>query len=128
MHFSQILAYFFYFELILTILPLNTSEDPVNSTPDVSYFLRFSGPPVRDTMCNMVIFFENFGVRFYTIKTRTLISEIDFLNLFPIFFFKKTNFCGLCPGLNCVKMDTTIFKKKNAHVAHSIPDGRPRKK
>ena len=32
-------------------------EDPVNSTPDVSYFLFFSGPSVRDSMCNMVIFF-----------------------------------------------------------------------
>ena len=37
----------------------------------------------------MVIFFENFGVHFYTIKTETLIPEFDFLNLFPIFYLKK---------------------------------------
>ena len=40
---------------------------------------------------------------------------------------QKNDFWGLCPGLKCVKMDSKIFKKKN-HVAHSIPDGSPRKK
>ena len=64
-------------------------EHLVNSNSDVSYFLFFSGPPVRDTMCNMDIFFENFGVHFYTIKIGTLTPEFDFLNRFPIFSSKK---------------------------------------
>ena len=76
-------------------------------------------------MCNMAIFFLNF--QFHTIKTGTLTPEFDFLNSFPIFSSKKTNSWGLCPGLNCVKMDSKIFKKNN-HVADSIPDGRDRKK
>ena len=40
---------------------LYLSEDPVNSTPDVSYFLIFSGPPVRDTMCDVIIFLKILG-------------------------------------------------------------------
>ena len=56
----------------ISIIEINDiPEDPVNSTPDVSHFYFFSGRPVRDTMCNMVFFFENFGVHFDTFKTGT---------------------------------------------------------
>ena len=41
-------------------------EDPVKSTPDVSYFLFFSGPSVRDTMCNMVFFLKILRHIFFT--------------------------------------------------------------
>ena len=40
---------------------------------------------------------------------------------------QKNYFWGLCPDLISVKMDPNIFKNNN-HVAHSIPDGSPRKK
>ena len=74
-----------------------------------------------------LFFFDNFGVHFDNIKTGTLAPEFNFLNLFPIFFSKKTNSWSLSPDLNFVKIDPKFSKKKN-HVAHSIPDGRPRKK
>ena len=86
-------------------------EDPVNSTPDVSYFLFFYGPPVRNTMCNMVSFFEN-SDPFLRNYDRNIDSRIRLFEPFPHFFFKKTNSWDLCPVLNCVKMDSKIFKKK----------------
>ena len=65
-------------------------EDPVSYRTYLTYYF-FSGPRVQDTMCNMVIFFGNFGVHFNTIKTGTLTPEFDFLNLLPIFASKKLN-------------------------------------
>ena len=97
-------------------------KGPVNSTPDVSYFLFLSGLPVRDTMCNMGVFsFENFGAHFHTTKTATQIPINCFwrINGEKV---QKVEFWSQCPGLNCVKMDPKIFIKKNNHVAHSILD------
>ena len=42
--------------------------------------------------------------------------------------FKKSNSRVQCPGLNCLKMDSKIFKKKTTMLHSSIPDERPRKK
>ncbi len=59
----------------------------------------------------MVIFLRKFW-DFYTSKSRTLTPELDFLDLFSNFFFKKkTNSWDQCYGLNCVEMDPKIFLK-----------------
>jgi hypothetical protein len=66
------------------------------------------------------------------VHTRCLKSSfyIKFSHIIPVLVRQKkqeNDFWGLCPGLNSAKMDPKIFKKNN-HVAHSIPDGSPRKK
>ena len=45
-----------FIKLSFVSLIIYLPEDTVNSTPNVSHFLFFYGPPARDTMCNMVIF------------------------------------------------------------------------
>ena len=83
-------------------------EDPVNPTPDVSYFLFICLASRPGYYVQHGYFFcENFGVHFNTIKTGTLTPEFS---SFPHFFFKKSNSGG--PGLNCVKMDPKTYKKK----------------
>jgi hypothetical protein len=62
-------------------------------------------------MCNMVIFFENFGVHFDTFKTGTFTPKFDFLNLFPIFSSKKQILGVYVPVLNVSKW-TPKFSKK----------------
>ena len=112
----------FLFNRFLLYLP----EDPVNSSLYLSYFFFLSGPPVQDSMCNMVTFFnQNLRPILTQLRERHLFQNSTFWTFSP-FFIQKKNSWDLCPGLNCVKMDPKIFKKK--HVAHSIPDGSPRKK
>ena len=56
------------------------TEDPLNSTPDVSHFYFFSGRPVRDTMCNMVFFLKIFRSILTQIRQGHGLQEFVFLN------------------------------------------------
>ena len=114
-------------------------EDPViNSLLGVSYFLFFSVPPVWDTVCNMVIFLKIVGPIFTQLRPGHRPQELFFCrkNGEKV---QKVEFWSQCHGLNCVNMGPKIFIKtinkttkstnnKNFLVAHSIPDGRSRKK
>ena len=77
------LSFFLVFEF-LNILQL----DPVDSTPDVSYFLFFSVPPIWDTMCNIVFFLKILKSIF--IKTGTLTPRISFFEEKMGKMFKKS--------------------------------------
>lgn len=54
-------------------------------------------------MCNMVIFLENFGAHFHTIRTGTLTPEFEPFETFPHFFFKNQILLVNFPVLNVSK-------------------------
>ena len=92
-------------------------EEPVNSTPDVSYFLLFFWASRPGYYVQRGHFFlKIFGVHFYTIKTGTLTPEFDFLNIFPIFSSKKHI------------LDPKIFKKTTIMLHKGSRAGGPEKK